>query len=731
MKRWAGIGTESKRTARIAEVVIVLLLWGLGWLAAWKVMSYATGQDPRIYLHYAEDIRTSGYSAAAIARCTNWVVPGYPLLLAITLDLLGIFAAYWINLPIYFICIILMVIVMRRLSSHWETGLVLLFFFWIVISGYPLNPHYLFLPFRGLIEWTWIFGALAMGIPAYNPVLSVKQRCVRAAMTSLWLAVGVLFRETVLFLILPFSLIGIYQGVRGRRSAWWVIAAQTAPLALAAMALISWRWFQQEPIFNLQAQMWLKGLMQGGFAKPFHLLLHDIVQMIYIELRWYGVLLLAAGTGWAMVRHDKTIGALWITSILFVLFYAFYKSHARYTLSAVGLLAVVAGWGLAVSLSYVVRTFRPRIRTGWYGVAATLLVAMVFHATARMTSWGPQVTRKDVLALQAHPVAKQTMVFIDREQRHLVDALLAFTEVQPKDPIYEESSITNYAGAWYLRPVSKEGTAKISQGVIDGDWLAYYFDLESKPEDRLFFGNQHYEWSRLAERTCHNKSFQVPITDASDGGVLWLDFQAGIDGKAMIQVSGASCTGDEYVMDRPEGLIPLWLSPSTTRGLNLKVNIDSSSPMPADMSPVFLPPGVSRWFIMEEGRLPSAVNWLGRGFENQSLASKHGAAWRERAVLRLPFLAGGASAGIQAEVTLRLLPRPPSAQDIHGLLEGGRRTTPVSIWQIPGGSVAKRVSWRGAVESEPQNLVLTADPWPADCWYLRLERIGVAFAPAR
>jgi hypothetical protein len=474
--------------------------------------------------------------------------------------------------------------------------------------------------------------------------------------------------------------------------------------------------------------MWLKGLAQGGFAKPFHLLLHDIIQMIRIELRWPGVLFLAAGTGWAMIRREKTIGTLWIISIFLVLFYAFYKSHARYTLSAVGLLALVAGWGLAVSLSWTVRAFRPRIQRIWYGAATTLLVAMVFHAAANLTCWGPQVTRKDVVALQEHPVAKQDMVFIDREQRYLVDALLAFTKVQPKDPIYEKSSITNYAGAWYLRPTSKEGATKISQGVIGGDWLSYYFDLESRPEDRLLFGSNHYEWCRLTERARHNQSFKISITNASDGGVLWLDFKAGNDGKAIIQALGNGGTETQYVLDNPNGLIPLWLLPVLTRGLSLKVEIDSTSPMPADLSPVFLSSGVPRWFMMEEGRLPSAVHWLETGFENQSLASKHGAAWRERAVLCLPSLEGGASAGTRAEVTLRLLPRPASVHDIRGTLEDEERKNPVSTWRIPGGGKAQRVTWRGAVEREPQNLVLTASPWPADCWYLRVERIGIAFS---
>ena len=719
---------ETEAADRRATWGAVALLGGLGGLTAWRIMSYATGQDPRIYLQLAEEIRAGGYSLAAIGRCAHWVVPGYPLLLAAVLDTLGIFAAYWINLPIFCAGMWLLARVLRRFASPAETLVAMLVFFWIAVTGHPLNPHFLFLPFRGVLEWAWMFGALALWLPAADPALAAGRRARRAAGTALWLMAGAVFRETIVFLVVPFGLIGLWQGVRGDRGAWKALAALLAPLVLAALGLVAWKWLQQEPLLNSQARMWLKGLKLGGFAKPFPVLLEDIVRLIATELGVVGGIGLAAGTGWAFVRREKTVFALWATALLLVLFYAVYKSHVRYTLSAVGLLALVAGWGFAATLSTTTRRFGPAGRRVADAAAGLVFVALLLRAIAGLETWGPRVTRADVRALQAHPVAAEPFVFVEKDNRHLVDALLAFTGASPKDPAAEGVDITRFAGALFLRPLDDKGRTAIKQGVTGEDWLKNFFDLEPVAGE-IALGDSRSEVCRLTAWSRPRVTYDLAVAPGPEAGVLWLDFRAGNGAEAAeVELRGGADVAARIEVRRPAGLVPTWVAPGLRRAGRLQVAVQSSAPLPADLDPVFVSAGAPRWFRLEQGRRPSAMRMLGGGFEEQPLLAKHGAAWRTNAVLRLPALAG-APPETEIEVTLRLMPRPASSADIRGMLTGAAAPEDRQEWRIPAGREHREAKWRGTVArlGEPPELVLAADPLPEDCWYLRVEQMGIAF----
>lgn len=709
---------------------LLIWLWGLGALTAWKVMSYATGQDPRIYLHFAEAIRADGYSLESIARCTQWVVPGYPLLLAAVLDTLGVFAAYWINLPIFFVFIWLLIIVMRRFASPAEIGLTLLLFFWIVLTGHPLNPHYLFLPFRGLIEWAWMLGGLVIALPATELAMPDRSRYRRAGGTALWLMGGVLFRETILLVLIPLGLIWLWQGIRGNRGAWKALATLMGPPILAFLVFLVWKWARQEPLMNLQMKMWVTGLLRGGFAKPFPLLLADILHLMGTELRVVGLIGLGAGTGWAVVRKEKTVFILAVTAGLLVLFYAVYKSHVRYTLSALGLLALIAGWGGAVTLTWVTRRLPPRWRSGLSVVAMLLMTVLTLRAIAAIDTWGPRISRQDVMALRNHPVAAESVVFVEKDNRHLVDALLAFTSVEPKDPVLEGPAITNFEGAFFIRPLDDKGRTAIQQGVSAENGLKQYVDIVPVG-DEIRLGDNRLQVCQLTAWSQRRVVYDLAMASGQDAGVLWLDFKAGVMADS-VQVDLR--VGDEALpkitLYRPVGLVPVWVQAGLQHITNLHVEIHSPLPLPADVDPVLVPAGGVHWLTMEAGRLPSVRGLLGEGFEDQPPQAKHGAAWRERAVIHLPALAGPVPAAVQTAVTLRLLPRPVSGATILGTLARREDPTTITKWQIPARRGEGNVTWKGHSDGELRQLLLTAEPWPADCWYLRVERIGISFTAA-
>ncbi len=722
--------TEQGGGGRWAEGLPVALLCVLGGLTAWKIMSYATGQDPRIYLHFAEIIRQAGYSFESIAHCTRWVVPGYPLLLAGVLDTLGIFAAYWINLPIFCAGMWLLARVLRRFASPAETLVAMLVFFWIAVTGHPLNPHFLFLPFRGVLEWAWMFGALALWLPAADPALAAGRRARRAAGTALWLMAGAVFRETIVFLVVPFGLIGLWQGVRGDRGAWKALAALLAPLVLAALGLVAWKWLQQEPLLNSQARMWLKGLKLGGFAKPFPVLLEDIVRLIATELGVVGGIGLAAGTGWAFVRREKTVFALWATALLLVLFYAVYKSHVRYTLSAVGLLALVAGWGLAVTLSALARRSGPAGRRALFAGAALVFTGLTLRAVAGMETWGPRVTRTDVRTLQAHPAAAAPVVFIEKERRYMVDALLAFTAAAPRDPVLEGAAVRECAGALFLEPADDHGAFGAPQGVRSGDWLRQHFDFEPVEPD-LVFGDARFRVFRMRSpaQTAVSASLEV---DSAALGTLWLDFHSGNpSGQVELAIYEDKTLIFSRKIPQPEGFVPIRV-PRGTSGAGkrvLTVNASSGRPILRDLSPVFTPDGQTRWFTMERGRAPSLEAWKGDGFERRALKDKHGACVKSNAVLALPAPVGSQEFEVICEISVNLRPHPVSNADISGKMGIWGASDGLVSWKIPSGRANRVVKWVQTAPKDEKRLFLGLflENWPENGHYLRVEDVGIAF----
>jgi hypothetical protein len=334
------------------------------------------------------------------------------------------------------------------------------------------------------------------------------------------------------------------------------------------------------------------------------------------------------------------------------------------------------------------------------------------------------------MALRNHPVAAESVVFVEKDNRHLVDALLAFTSVEPQDPVLEGAAITNFEGAFFIRPLDDKGRTAIQQGVSAENGLKQYVDIVPVG-DEIRLGDNRLQVCQLAAWSQRRVVFDLAMDPGQDAGILWLDFKAGVVADS-VQVDLR--VGDEALpkitLHQPAGLVPVWVQTGLQHTTNLHVEIRSPLPLPADVGPVFVSVGGVRWLTMEAGRLPSVRGLLGEGFEDQPPQAKHGAAWRERAMIHLPALAGPVPAAVQTAVTLRLLPRPVSGATIQGTLARIEDPTPATKWQIQAGRGEGRATWKGHGGGQLPPLLLTAEPWPADCWYLRVERIGISFTAA-
>ena len=727
-------GKEERMRRRTSswEIWATVFILGLfSWLATCRIMSYATGQDPRIFLHYAEMIRASGYSAASIAHCANWVVPGYPLLLAAALDTVGIFTTYWINLPLFCLCLCLLAIMLRRFSCSREVALTLLASFWIILTGNTLNPHYLFLPFRGVIEWMFMFAVLAVSVPALDRTrpVSFRYRCAFGA--GLLMVVGAIFRETVIFLCVPLCLLWLWNGVHRDRTAWKGLAFMLAPVGVVFAGYAIWR-LSLGSLLNNQSRCWVIGFLRGGYANPFPILLGDILSLIRTELGVAGLFFLAVGVVLAFRRREKTFFILLSAVVLLILFYSMYKCHVRYTLSVVGLLAIVSGWGFAVTITAALNWLKPR----WSGAAKAgvmaALAALSLSAISRMEPWGPRISRADIKSLLESPLASEPFVFVEKDNRHLVDALLAYTRVSPKDPASEGTNIIHFQNAFYIRPLDDKGRTPIKQGIKGEDWLKHFFDIESTGRE-IVLGGSRSGICRIKAWSNTHLSFGLSAGPCEKGGVLWLDFKSG-NGADRIQVdlgNAAKTLSSKVELIRPAGLVPLWVSSDLLRESNLNVSVHSSLPFPGNLDPVFVPAGVFQWFALEQGRLPSAVDLLEEGFEKRLRKDKHGASWLTHATLRIPSLSGSSSVSNVA-VSLTLIPRPVSASEIQGTLVKKNDPSSVIDWRIPARRARNTLTWSGHIEPprEPLRLELSVLHRPPDVWYLRVESIGIAFSEA-
>lgn len=712
LNRWAG-----------SSWIAVLILCVLSWWTCMRIMSYATGQDPRIYIHLADQLRASGFSLSALAETADFVVPGYPLLIAGVWSVWGIFAAYWLNLPIFIVSSIPLLLIWRRYASGQNVNLLLVAGFGLVITGFPLNPHFLFLPFRGVIEWGFMFSCLALAGPALDHNRKLKHRLWSASGCAVLMMFGAVFRETVVFMAIPIGSLFFVRALRREKNAWKILGAFAAPLLLAFLAVLVWR-LSCSSFLNDQARAWFRGMLRGGYAAPVQTLLASILANMGDQLRWYGLVFLAVGCLVGIVRRNVAVYVFMITAALLILFYAVYKSHPRYNLSAFGLLAFVAAYGFSETVGWLLGLIRAnRVRLVIYFAVLAALIGWNGYAISKMETWGPRVSRQDLKRLQSLNISSNGMCFIGRDQRHLVDALLSFTDMDPLDPVLERTNIVRAAGSVYLLPLNKSGTFPIHSGVRATDWLLHYFDLRpSKTMIRM--GDAVYQACRIEPWTNLSQTVELDVEDASAGGVVWMDFRSGVEEDVQLYISAAGKPLAEYVCMAPSGWQAVWVPPFEQKA-HVLLHIESTAPLPGDLACSYAASGRTKWFRMEEGRSPSIADWLGAGFELRTTTDKHGASFLSNAVVNVPVPVGIEFPEMRVKTII--IPRPSSDKGADGML-GLCGSTQQTSWKLKAGRKITKPEWIGVVSAASGTLpVCLSVNRPDDIWYVRLENLGVSF----
>lgn len=603
-------------TGRVAGVGGRWPWWAAGVLAGGlllavhlRVLSYVTGQDPFTYTRLAMELLNSGFSLECLGRVAEFVVPGYPLLLAGVIRVAGPFAVSWVNVVIMILAFGLLIRLLRQWGFPAGGALIICWAaIWLVFRSRDLNAQYLFFAFRGAPQFFLVVGAYSL---AEGAIPSSRGGGVRLALATGMLLTGALIRETAL-LAWPALAVRVAWGPEWRGARIRGLAWLTGPLVLLPLAGFVVVWSTGAGM-NQQAGLWLRHLTQGGGNAYWSCLAQYVHLLHRYEWGWIG---LGSGLlGLWHLRRRLHLALLWVLpALLGIAFYSGYKVHRRYLLDSLMLLSVVSSIGIWQALTLV---RRGRNRFWDHGVlvaAAGLLLGLNLHMIQRLPAWGPTITKADVerfVETTKRWVPDPARLWADGNCRYLTDAAWIHLGALPMPG--GESMVGQLAeGDWhYWRRASPDSP----DGIYSDDLILQHADMHPVVEENgqtveTSLGEVPYRLYRISPWT---NRIAEQAWEPEESPLLWLDFQES-DPAAERQVRLLNSDGTErqqWTLTRGNGLIPLAVEPRLLReGQEFRVVVESSGVLPSKL--IRIPEISGTWdaFTMERGRLPSAWNWV-------------------------------------------------------------------------------------------------------------------------
>ncbi len=630
------MAAERYRTQRewLARNGAVLAVMTLALLAFLKILTYVTGQDPRIYIVLARQLVQSGFSAGAFREISDYIVPGYPLVLALSLKLFGPFAPYWVNPIFVFGAVVFLGLLVRRgVGGGVAEAVVLLVTLYVILSGYNLNAHYLFYPFRGAPELFLMFLGLHLlqeGVDSTPP--RSWRLCLAAAGVLL---VGSLMRETVCFVAVGAALWlflrGRFEPGRTRRADR---LAFLLPFVVAVGAVLIWG-LARGSLLNLQSRLWLRSLLGATPSKPLGLALREMLELLGAEFGWL-TLLLAVGVI-RVRKHPRILFFFLLHAVLLFVFYGCYKPHPRYLLTVVVFLGPVAGLGAVTVLGWLARV--PRMPRGLPVAAAiALLLALNIRAIHGLGLWGPRVTAREITAFtraRDSVLPPGAPLLVDKSCRFLVDAITTFTDLDPVDPLSLRTNLLTDPPHVFAEPLDAACYYPDKHGIRATSWILHHADLAAPVEFAM--GDCRYRCARITPWSATSTEEPVPLVPGRPM-ILWLDFGASdADAVRNVSVWSGGAKARTWRVNRGRGLQGFYLGREDVMSATGLVRVTSSAPLPARLLAVAQTADAFHRFDLTDERRPSSLFWLAPPFEGMdNPSSKYGVIFTRGGVLRLP-----------------------------------------------------------------------------------------------
>jgi hypothetical protein len=631
-----GRGAESAwlRAAGVLGVGAVLLAAHL------KILTYVTGQDPFTYARLGMDLLQGGVSAEALREVADFIVPGYPLMLAGVARWLGPYASAWVGFVFTWGALAgLLHVGRRRGLGPWGALLMGWTFLWLAWRIYPMHAHFLLYAFRGapqLCAMVWAF-ALAEGSEA-----SRRSGVARLALASVVLLAGALVRETAL-LALPglaawVVLAPEWRGARGRGLA--ALAAPPLLVALAGAAVaaaLGWGG-------NLQARTWWNLLAQmdvGAWGRR----LWDYAGLAASSGGWVGGALFAAGIGLRWRRPQEWVP--WILpALLLAAFYAVFMVHRRYALDSYLLLATVAAGGAAFAVEAAARRLPTAVGRGLLGGALAAALALNVLAIRRLPPWEQQVSRAQVRQFvrttDLH-VPDRDRTWTDRNCRYLIEAAWTYLGVNPIAKWDEFPGGLDEKGWYYWQRADRGGDA----GIWSEEIIRRFADVEPALDEfgepvGASLGTLSYSLYRVVPWR-HLRVEKEWTYDPNGPPVIWLDLrESAPDARRVVRLAEADgAEVQRWTMADGNGLAAVWVDASRIeRGGRYRVSVESDRPIPSAAVLGSMMRSVRSEFTLATGRLPSAMGWLEAPVRRGYPEEKWGATFVDEANFSLPLPQG-------------------------------------------------------------------------------------------
>jgi hypothetical protein len=641
------------------------------------------------------------------------VAPGYPLLLAVAIELFGELAPFWVN-PI---CLGVGLGLLARLliddgGDGAEAGLATLWTCLVLLTGYGLNPHFLLYPFRESPAW-----GLAMAGLWYTHRSAIRNQTTGVAVGGLCLLAACAVREPMAVVVIGVA--GWLLNCRGTDPFWRFLV----PIGVGGLL---------GGIFASEQVRYVFARLAGSDASWGEVLATGaaFLGLMFDEVHLFGVGLVLVGL-WTGRKRPVLWWFFVVPSVLLVVLHAWLGIHRRYVLMALALVLPVAGVGFARVVALAQQALSARI-DGWpdrglqritFGMVGIGLCVV----SLGLDPWGPRVRRtelrtfKEAVASFANPGDR---VYSEWACRHLADALGSFTEVRPAgNPLPIDYTLGLPGTSYFLQPLNEEAFYADEPRVasIRKEHL-FRYEADLLPLDgEVSIAGGRFAVHRIAPWSAYTVTNRV-YGKQDRRLVIWLDLQATAPAATKRVRILCSSTGKVLLkrdVKEGNGLMVFALDGSRMARRVVDVEVSSETVLPSRVVCHATFDGQPIVFTLLDRRLRSIYDWFQPPFVPMITERKHLAQLQAGGTLRLPPVYGDAQS---IEALLTLTPVAGGEGEIK-VQYGTPRSDPVTVDAL----LSAPQMWHGftasLVDGAATPVTITVEPPDCHGSHLRIEQI--------
>lgn len=646
-----GTGIRSLNRAAVWYAVWIVLLVAI---AAFKIRSFVTAQDPFFYIGLAKSLLRYSPGSELFWHAFFRVAPGYPLLLGVSLATLGDFGPYFVN-PVFAVFFSWSLYVLLREGSGVAGPALIaaLLSMLVIFFGYGLNIYFLLYPFRGIAAYALVFAGYALvekAASASNP-----RSALLGAGALLVLAVAI--RETMAICLLLAAGRWIFAGAPSRKQVGWFLLPVSLLIAAAAAVYL----FTDQFLSHQARYVWS---VLPNFSERFGSVSQYLRQLVELagyvadSFTWPGIVLLMLGL-FATRRLPTTWFYFVIPSACLLLFYAGIEPHRRYALSVIVFLSPLAGEGLV----WVVKQAATRSKWTEHSIRkrhvaiCVVLAAFMMLLAARLTPWGPSVTRGEVRRFQgalSEMISDRDVVYHEPISRYLGDALISYTNAETENSLFNLRRRISEEGRhfWYFRPANAEAiytpiTHRFPVSVESRlrelvDLVSYTGEEGLIPVVEIAGGR--FEVYRI-EPWSRREVSQSILAEAGESLTVWLDFQSadpGIGKSVRILESESGRAVHAAEIASGNGLTAHFVPADVITTSLLLLEVRSETELPGELIHDVVVGEAPASFPLTHGRVRSVYRWFRPPFESVRGEPKYLAVCKTGGRLCLPPIYGPA-----------------------------------------------------------------------------------------